>query len=430
MDIPSNLPRKLSISFPIWALHNTSPGGAYADLDRFVREHVERGFNCIRFDDGAGLIHDAAGRRCHSVPIVEPYPGFMRDIRQLWCTGNGGECDLFDRLLKLLEAAKKYDVFVILSTWYYLHTYWYCGDESRNRELHALPPHDRFRYFSEELDRLLSELRKRGLLDRVASAEVFNEADGLPFIDDYGAMNQLSVEERQRFRADHEAAIAFLRQRHPDVLFAYDSYTPWTDVNQMPRNLQVWNFHSYCAWDVYSLLEGDLLVPGTNVETSPQMEKIQRFQKTHYASLDDIRSCRAGIPAAERWIRRIWLYNSLDPEKMPELDRCLEAAFERDIDDFKRKLDESLAEALRIRDENVPGAPLVLAEGITYCGSNHILWEEKSDCYWEFLEYAVKRYREAGLWGCVLRTCCGPEDPSWSMRKDELLRLNRLFQAE
>ncbi|MDD3155330.1 MAG: cellulase-like family protein, partial [Victivallaceae bacterium] len=207
--IPSHLPCRLTISFPVWALQNTEPGGAYADLDRFVREHVERGFNCIRFDDGAGLIHDAAGRLCRSVPIVEPYPGAMGEIRQSWCTGNGGECDLFGRLVALLEAAKKYDVFVILSSWYYLHTYWYCGDQLRNGELHALDPHERFRYFGEELDRILTELRHRGLLDRVAAAEVFNEADGLPFINGYDGVNHLSVEERRKFRAKHEAAIAF-----------------------------------------------------------------------------------------------------------------------------------------------------------------------------------------------------------------------------
>ena len=29
-------PEKLSISFPIWALFDTAPGGKYADMERFV----------------------------------------------------------------------------------------------------------------------------------------------------------------------------------------------------------------------------------------------------------------------------------------------------------------------------------------------------------------------------------------------------------
>ncbi|MDD5729348.1 MAG: hypothetical protein PHV59_12370, partial [Victivallales bacterium] len=61
--------QRLTIVFPIWGLHDTGSGGAYHDPDRFVRETAERKFNCIRLDDGAGLIHDANGRRRGPVPI-------------------------------------------------------------------------------------------------------------------------------------------------------------------------------------------------------------------------------------------------------------------------------------------------------------------------------------------------------------------------
>ena len=116
------------------------------------------------------------------------------------------------------------------------------------------------------------------------------------------------------------------------------------------------------------------------------------------------------------------------PAKMPELDTLLSAAFDQNYTAFQKKLDEGLAEARRIRNAVVPEAPLVLAEGITYCGNNHIAWEEKSDRYWTFLEYAVERYGAAGVWGCVLRTCCVREDPGWDLRKNDLLRLNSILR--
>ena len=53
----NNLPNKLNISFPIWGLYDIDGKGFYADTDKMMREHEERGFNCIRFDDGAGLMH-------------------------------------------------------------------------------------------------------------------------------------------------------------------------------------------------------------------------------------------------------------------------------------------------------------------------------------------------------------------------------------
>jgi len=48
--IPAHLPKRLTISFPIWGLMHTYEDSVYADLDQFVREHVERSFNCIRLE--------------------------------------------------------------------------------------------------------------------------------------------------------------------------------------------------------------------------------------------------------------------------------------------------------------------------------------------------------------------------------------------
>jgi len=53
---------RLAISFWIWALWDTGTKGAFNDLELRMTELVERGFNCIRIEGGAGLTHDADGR--------------------------------------------------------------------------------------------------------------------------------------------------------------------------------------------------------------------------------------------------------------------------------------------------------------------------------------------------------------------------------
>ncbi len=58
----NRLPEKLAISFPIWCLLDTPGDGVYHDLERVVREHAERAFNCIRTEDGAGLIRFKNGQ--------------------------------------------------------------------------------------------------------------------------------------------------------------------------------------------------------------------------------------------------------------------------------------------------------------------------------------------------------------------------------
>jgi len=134
----SDLPERLSIVFPIWGLLDMNDGGVYHDLDRMMREIAERGFNCVRFEDGAGLIDFSGGRVNGKVPISEPFPGFSSGIRQTWNFGGNGECGLAARLLEACKAAKKYGIKLALSSWYYLHTYWYCHDEEKNRAMQRL----------------------------------------------------------------------------------------------------------------------------------------------------------------------------------------------------------------------------------------------------------------------------------------------------
>lgn len=418
---------KYAISFPIWCLHDTPPGdGAYHDLEAVVRESAERGFNCLRVDDGAGLINFSANLPDGTVRIREPYTGFTRDIRQSWCVGDGGECDLVARLLALFGAAKRHGVSIILSSWYYLHTCWYCGDEALNARLHAIPDHDKFRYFAEQLDHIIDLLRRNGFIGQIAFAEILNEADGLKFVGDYDNVAQVSPEERRRFRKDHEEALDWLRRRHPDVLFAYDSYAVKTDPDLFPRNLQVWNCHCYYLWEIYRLFEGLLLQAGVDVDDPAENGQAMPYLRKPFRPLADVYASRAGrMFAAEGWYRRIWLYSQLDPARVGELETKFIRQFEKDYERYRRKIVEALDAAVAFRDAHCPGVPLVMAEGCTYCGSNFLQWEEKCDRYWELLEFAGEQFRAHGFLGAALRTCSGREDPSWNLRRDDYARIHR-----
>ena len=423
---------KYTITFPIWCLHDTPGNGAYHDLDTVVREAVERGFNCLRVDDGAGLIDFSTNPPNGVVPLFEPYANFTRNIRQSWCIGNGGDCDLVARLLDLFKAARKYHVSIVLSSWYYLHTYWYCGNMALNQRLHAIPPHERFQYFAEQLDHIIALLRQHGYIEQIAFAEILNEADGLKFLGDYGNSRHVSREERQHFRKDHEEAIAFLRRRNPDVLFAYDTYaSAQTDPDLFPTNLQLWNFHCYYMWDLYSILEGHLLWSNVDVESPAENQQALPYLKQPHAPLADVFASRNGrLYAEEGWYRRIWLYSQLDPAKMPELEAKFIRQFEQDYGKYQEKLVKILDATVAFRDAHCPGVPLVMGEGCTFCGSYFLQWEEKCDKFWEFQQFAADQYRAHGLLGAILKTCNGPEDPSWTLRKDDYARIHRSMLKE
>ncbi len=414
---------KLSISFWIWALQDIPPGGCYHDLDRRIRELKERNFNCIRCESGAGLAFDLNGNPRGAIEVLEPYPGFSRKIRQQFAVGDHGKCDYRTRLLELFAAAKRHQVKIILTSFYYLHTYWHT-EEAINDELFAIPPHERFRRFAEFLDRVIAELKKHDLISPLAFAEIFNEYDGLPFVGGYGNVMNTSGAERALFRQEHEDALAWLMDRHPDIRFAADTYTPFTDVNLLPRNARIWNFHAYYMWPVYDLLEQGFVshTPGPNRPDDKFIDS--------RVSLEDIRNSRSGRrPTAEDWYRRVWLYANLRPENLPELESLLTEELQLKEELYKSRAREALGKALEIRDLYLPSAELVMAEGATYCGAEIMEWEEKSDSYWRVIDYAAEIFSRAGVVGFAPRTNSGCDESSWPKAADRVRQANRIFRG-
>lgn len=407
------LPKRLTISFPLWGIFGTEGAEipAFNDLDRFVREHKERGFNCIRLDSGAGLMHDIDGNRRGTVEVYpNVFGNYSTVIRQQGeIYGKGGKCDLYKNLIELFTAAKKYGVYIVLSSWYYLHTFWFHPqNDPICDELFAIPPHERFMAFAKFLDYIISELEEQKLDDMIAFAEILNEADGLSFVNGYGG-NGASDEELARFKKEHEDALEYLQKKHPQILFAFDSYTSWSDMRQVPGNMQVYNFHNYYLWKIYAEV----------------LNENSRFLKGEITE-KDVRASRNGLlPASDDWYERVAIYNDLDETKLDEFERLIEKKLNEKFDTYLATVDnnfEHIKEAMANFD-----VPIVCGEGVSYIASKKLLWEEKSEKYWELVEKAMDKYKEFGLWGTVIRTCSGPEDPSWDMCADKLKYLNEKF---
>ena len=94
----------LVISFWIWALWDTGTNGFFNDLELRMTELVERGFNCIRIEGGAGITHDAGGRPRGELEFFAALPGHAHFTRQMEHM-TGGRVDLMRRLVKLCAVA-------------------------------------------------------------------------------------------------------------------------------------------------------------------------------------------------------------------------------------------------------------------------------------------------------------------------------------
>ena len=119
-------------------------------------------------------------------------------------------------------------------------------------------------------------------------------------------------------------------------------------------------------------------------------------------------------------------YYQLLPETFPALEARMGAELKQDYSYYLEKALSGLANVLEIQ-KDYPNVPIVSGEGVSYIGSKKLLWEEHSEVYWDLVEAVIRKYREAGLWGTVVRTCCGPEDPSWNLVPEKLLRINKAF---
>ena len=416
---------RLAISFWNFGLLSMGPNGFFNDLEARMSETVDRGFNCIRTEGGTGITHDAEGRPRGELefhPVLPGHDHFTRELQHV----RGGRVDLLKRLIELCTVAKCHDVKLILSSWYYLHTFWFT-DRDLTAELLGLPPERRFMYFARGLDRILGELCERDLIDVIAFAEVFNEVDGMEFRGGYQNTNP-STEYLNGVRLLHEEALDFLRTRHPGILFAVDTISARPLGDLIPRNAQVWNFHSYYLWGVYQAFEQGLMKSDIDLRDPAAYAPVRRFLRRDLIPFESVVDSRAGRPPIkDDWYRRIWLYRNLDPNAMPELERMLQRNLEENIDLHKRKAADSVEQAVKLRDELFPGIPLVVGEGASYCADHRLRWEERSDAYWEVVEHAARACREHGFLGAVARTNSGPGDPVWHEYPERLQRVNAVL---
>lgn len=358
------------------------------------------------------MIHDLNGQLREPFDIGNMFGQYEQIPRQEHIIGDGGKCDLHARLIETFESAKRHGIYIILSQRYFLHTYWYHrpGDLLCD-EMFAIPVEERFSAFTKFWHYILQELEQRGLDQQIAFVEVFNEVDEHPYLcgaREWGANVHVSPDETAFFKKQHEEAIQTLQKAHPQILFAFDACTGSRARASMPANAQVYNFHAYFLWDIYN----------EAFRAHPE------WFSGRIKSADVAAARKDRRPAAKDWYARVAQANDLDPAYLPDVERTLENLLKEKAGHYLAQAEKHLNAAVTNSEGRMP---IVCGEGVSYIISKKILWEEHSQRYWELVKQVIGKYKEAGVWGTVIRTCSGPEDPCWHLCQDKLLELNRYF---
>jgi len=410
-QMPDHVPPKLTISFwyHSW-LSAALPGAPYEDLDGCVREMKARGFNTARVGVGMAYAFRLDGTPRGPMSFDQPVPGYG----SIAFAGHGGRRDVLERLIHLLELARKHDVWVILTSWEYQDST--CvGDPAIRAELASVPKARRFRYLAEQHDRLLTILEQKGLADRVAFVEVHNEPE-------YSDLPQGA-----EGRSMHEEAIAFLRARHPDTLVSADFASH--DYLIVPDNAQVFDQHIYAGagWHLGGLYGTTVADSNADLNNPHAFAPLARVLKKDVIPWRDYLAAAGKVGredqnATDGWRKMLWLWENIDVGKWdafmaesfrewkPRIWEKAEKYFAEDACEGKRR-----------------GLPLVLDEGGFFCPPPQSQWELTPDglsLLHLFADLAIRH----GYWGFMPGTYCGPEHILWRERPEWLRQINSRFQ--
>ena len=350
--LPEHLPRKLSISF--WYhdwLAAAQPGGPYEDLESCIRGMKQRGFNTARVGVGMTYAFRLDGSPRGPMAFGPPVPGYA--LNKFYAC-HGGRQDVLKRLIHLLNLARRHGVWLILTSWEYQDNS--CvADPAVRAQLFAVPKDRRFMYLAEQHDRLLAILKAEGLTGNVAFVEIHNEPE-------YSDLPQ-DLEGKRL----HEEAIAWLRTRHPDMLFSADHANH--DYAIVPDNAQVFDQHIYAGagWHLTGLYGQTVGNKAFDPHNPRSFEPLDRVLKEDIIAFDDYMGAAARVgredpTATANWRKMIWLWENIDVAKwdafMAESFPAWKAAI---WEKARRRFAEDAQEGMR------RGLPLVFDEGGYFC---------------------------------------------------------------
>ena len=411
-----NNEEKLAICFHPWMVFEEND-----NFDESIKEMVERGFNCIRIDDGAGLLWDEDGNVRDDVLISQPFGKYTKYTTSKGIA-DGKRMNILERLLKICKAAKAQNVRVILSSWFFLHTNWYC-EEKDKKHLFDLTTEEKMSFFANELSKILNVLRKEELIDIIAFVEIFNEFDGLPFAGEYRG---IADDKARELRALHEKEIDKLKKAHPDILFAFDTWTPRVNPEIIPRNIDVLDFHHYYAWSVYDAFQQDIVCRSLEEIVIP--EDTRYYLKDELVSVADIVKEMGVLRTGVDWPSRISLYASIDKNKEDELTALLENELKNNFERYIQKLHAGIDAITETHRKVAPHSKIVMGEGATYCASPTLTFERDSKHFWEMIYMQMSYFNEKDFWGSVITTTHAPgKSAAWDACKDMYLKANKLF---
>ena len=406
---PSHLPEKLSIGMWIWSwITAATPGEPYHDLEKCVLDLKERGFNAVRIEAGLNWAFDLNGVPRGAIEFCPWVAGHGSNL-SLFNARGGGRHDVLKRLLQLFRLAKKHGVFVILTDWEYQDSTSFVADLAIREEVNSVPLEERYMLLAKQHARLLDVLKTEGLEKQVAFVEIMNE----PYYSQVAGSRDYPGDGQ----ALHEAAIEYLRAKHPDILVAHDG-----EPISIPNNCQVLDLHIYGGSSLYfnHLWKQTIWSEDFKPEDPLSLDALKRVLKEDFTPWDQYMKPAENI--REFWRPVMWLYDNLDNEKWDAWAAELYGQHKEQLqEEVKNRYAQKAAEA-KLRN-----LPLVIGEGGFFYPPRLSRFEATQPAL-DFFELYADLAIEHGYWGFMPHTYIGADTLIWNENPEWLRRINRKFQ--
>jgi hypothetical protein len=359
----------------------------------------------VRIDAGLNWCFDLEGRPRGEVEFGPWIAGHGQNCRTVW-GARGCRLNVLDRVLRLLELARKYDFYVIPTSWEYQDSSWHVADPALRAQVMEYPRDGRFMLMATQHDRLLAAIKREGLQDRIAFVEVHNE----PEYSEFPAMPE--------FLPQHTEAIAFLRERHPDLLITGDFSSHQPEI--VPDNTQVYDQHMYSGGEwAFTFYRETVQHPDFNPQNPRALPLLDWLLKPDFTPWDQYM-----VPAQnirEFWRGISWLYDNLDNDRY-------DYWWFRSFGEWEPKIKQTAVEifAKDAAEARRRGLPQVLDEGGIFAPPENSRFDESAagKLYFEFMGDLAA---EHGYWGFMPTTYCGPEQPAWREEGEWLAEVNGRF---
>ena len=412
-SLPQHLPRKLAVCSSQWAWFTHSGAGEpYENLEEVMIGLRERNYNAIRIDAALHLCFRADGSPRGQVGIRPPIPGYSHRFKCLNHRG-GNRVDVLNRLLQFMELAKKYDIYVILSDWEYMHTLWFVESEEVRGEILSIPLEERLIRLAQHMDRLVGMLKEKGLAQQIAWIEPHNEAD----ISDFPL-----GKENQRL---HTEAVAFLRERHPDILVSAD-LAVIGNIGTLD-NSQVYDHHMYVGKELYEeFFRRTIRRQDIDLDDPWNDDFLREMLEPNLVPYSTLKENfplhpESRVYGREGWLRTFWIYYNVNIDKF---DRWVTEHYER----IKDQLWENAAMYYSKHAEEAKRRrlPMAITEGGFFYAPLYSRFEE-SESGREYYDYLTDLAIKNDVWAFAFSTYNGPEMPVWWSCRKWLTETNRRF---